>query len=81
VNDLPPHKKGTHLRYSAGHFVKSIHEAPDTEMLDIGDHWGFSMPSVSIYLRAEDFDTTAHEIAMLLAPFDGASSNHLLCRW
>jgi len=77
-----PRIKRADLRYSAGHFVKAIHEAPDTKMLDIGDHWDFSMPSVSITLEQKILTPlTAHEIAMLLAPFEGASSNHLLCRW
>ncbi len=50
-------------------------------MLDIGDHLGFSIPSVSITLDLEIVTPVLDEIAMFLAPFEGASSNHLLCRW
>jgi len=77
VNDYPRVKR-TALGYRAGHFVKSIHEAADTKMLDIGDHWGFSMLSVSIILELKIVTPLLHEIAMFFAPFEGASSNHLL---
>jgi len=67
--------------YRAEHFIESVHETLDTKMLDIENHWGFGIPSVSITLELEIVTPVLHEIAMLLAPFEGASSNHLLCRW
>jgi len=76
-----PRIKKTDLRYSAGHFVKSIHEAPDTKMLDIGDYWGFSMPSVAITLKQKILTPLLTKIAMFLAPFEGASSYHVLWAW
>ena len=50
VNDLPPGKTNG-FEIQSRHFVKPIYETPDTKMLDIGYHWGFGMPSVSITLE------------------------------
>jgi len=64
-----PHSKRRDLGARAGHFIKSIHEAPDAKMLDIGDHLGFSTPSVSITLDREIITPVLDEIAMFIAPF------------
>ena len=50
-------------------------------MLDIGDYWSFGIPSVSITLELKIVTPVLHEIAVFLAPFEGASSYHVLWAW
>jgi len=67
--------------YREGHFIKSVHKALDTKMLDIGDYWSFGIPSVSITLELKIVTPVLHEIAVFLPPFEGASSYHVLWAW
>ncbi len=76
-----PGPKRRNSGYREGHFIKSVHEALDTKMLDIGNHWDFGIPSVSITLELKIVTPMLHEIAMFLAPFEGASSYHVLWAW
>jgi len=64
--------------YREGHLIKSVYETLDTKMLDIGNHWDFGKSSVSITLELKIVTPVLHEIAMSLAPFEGASSYHVL---
>jgi len=74
-----PKRRGS--GYREGHFTKSVHESLDSKMLDVGNYWGFGIPSVSITLELKIVTPVLHEIAMFLAPFEGASSYHVLWAW
>ena len=54
MNDLPPHKENG-FEIQRRHFVKSIHEVPDTKMQDIGTIRVLHAICFD-YLRAEDFE-------------------------